>query len=175
MKGVVTTGLALLAFVLQVFFSPVISLFGAKPEFIIILIVCAAFFSGELFSPVAIALFLGIALDTTLQGGTYINTGIYLFIAVMGVVAGKLLLPRNLTIIMLAVGISGLAKYFLLIFILYAVDIEGSPSLMILIKGLPSIAYTVLASLPCFYFLQSIYQIQFMKPDSGQTGVFLGE
>lgn len=175
MKALVTGLLALLTFSLYVFAVPAFALFGAKPELIFILIICTAVFAEEPFSPVAIGLFIGIALDSTLQPGTYINTAFYIIVAVLSVLAVKLIDMKSPPAVMLAVAAAGLLKYFLLIFVLYALDLASSPTLMIFVKGLPSVAYTVLVSLPCFFLFRQLYKPRFMRAGSEEAGWFIGQ
>lgn len=174
MKFFITIVLAICILFAQLFLAPLIQIFNAKPDFIIIFIFCTSFFSGEVSTPIALGLYIGIALDSTTQGITYINTGIYLALAVIAAVFAKIVISKSLTLTMSSVAFAMLLKYFILIFVLYAVKIQSKPSLMVFIAGLPSVAYTVFASIAVYYLLRAIYKFKSMQPNKDESGIFIG-
>ena len=92
----------------------------------------------------------------------------------MAVLFAKIFIRKNLTLAMSAVAGAMLIKYFILIFVLYAVKVQSKPSLMVFISGLPSTAYTVLACIAIYYLLRSIYKLKSMKSGKEEQGIFIG-
>ena len=81
-------------FVLHLMLAPVLEIFTAKIDFIMISVLLLAVFSKKWYPPVICGVYSGLALDIFTQPDTYINTGIYLFFGiVLGILA--MIFPKN--------------------------------------------------------------------------------
>jgi len=172
MRAVIMFVLSALGFVSHILISPEIAIFGAKIDFIMITVIMLAMLSKKWYPPVFCALYSGIAVDLTTQGGTFINTGIYLFFAVICVVLFALFKQKGFAVSALATFIFIAAKHFMYVFLLYLLRLSEAVSLTTFFHGIPSAIYSAVAALPIFYLYK--ISLNFMQENIDSKRRFIG-
>ena len=165
MKRFIITIFSIILIILQLYFSPVISIAGYAPDFVLILL--AVLGAGEsLAALLATGVAAGAVIDLTTAGGTFINTAVY-FIAALVCALHRYINAAVYTFI------SAAAKYFILMFALYIVKIEQGLSLMIFFANIPAMIYSALAAIPFYYLYYLICKFRFMQEEK-ERGVITG-
>lgn len=173
MKRFIITIFSIILIILQLYFSPVISIAGYAPDFVLILL--AVLGAGEsLAALLATGVVAGVVIDLTTAGGTFINTAVY-FIAALVCALHRYIQIKGVGFINAAVYtfISAAAKYFILMFALYIVKIEQGLSLMIFFANIPAMIYSALAAIPFYYLYYLICKFRFMQGEK-ERGVITG-
>lgn len=163
MRTFVMIILSVFAFFAHIILSPLISIFGAKIDFIMLNLVSLAFFTKKWYPPVLVGVYSGILVDITTQAGTYINTGIYIVLAGIAAIAVKIIKENNYVLHIFSVFAAVCIKHFILIFILYIMRLSESASLMTFIYGLPSALYTAAISAGTYFLIKKIFSLNFMQ------------
>lgn len=165
--------LSSILFIFHILLAPAIEIFNAKIDFILISIILIAFFSKKWYPPVLCAVYSGLAVDITTQGGTYINTGIYLF---FGIVLGLFVLffkEQNFIFTNLTVFISGAIKHLIFVLLLYIMRFSESVTLATFFYGLPSAIYTLVASMGIYFIYKGIFSFSFMQEINDNEGNYI--
>ena len=106
-------------FLFHIMLAPAIEIFNAKIDFILISIVLIAVFSTKWYPPVLCAVYSGLAVDIITQGGTYINTGIYLFFGIVFAVLVLFFKEQGFVFTNLVVLVSVAMKHLIFVLLLY--------------------------------------------------------
>ena len=163
MRTFVMIILSVFAFFAHVLLSPLIGIFGAKIDFITLNLVSLAFFTKKWYPPVLAGVYSGILVDITTQASTYINTGIYLALAGLTVIAVKIIKENSYMLYILFVFGAVCVKHFALIFVLYIMRLSENASIMTFIYGLPSALYTAAISAGVYFIIKKIFSFNFMQ------------
>ena len=166
MRRVVITLLSVLAFFANIVLSPILAIYWAKIDFVMINIVCLAFFSKKWYPPVLAALYSGLLIDLTTQAGTFINTGMYSFLAVAAVAGAAIISDNNFIVISASVLLAECIKHFLLVFVLYIMRLSQSATLLTFVHGLPSAIYSTLIAAGMYFVYKFIFSLYFMQEKS---------
>ena len=162
MRGIVTFLLSVLFFFLHLMLSPAIQIFGAKIDFIMISVAISAFYIKKWYAPVICGLYSGLVLDILTQAGTFINTVMYPLFAVIVFVFVYFVREKNFVFFSATVAALVFLKYFVLIFVLYIMRLSEHLTVMTLVRGLPSVLYTLVAAMGIYFVVDKIFSMQFM-------------
>ncbi len=173
MRTFVMLALSVISFFLHVTVAPEIAVLNAKVDFIMISVIMTALFSKKWYSAVLCALYSGIAVDIVTQAGTFVNTGIYLFIAVLAAL-GTLFYRENSFIICVPATAAAVAiKHLLLVFILYLMRLNATLTFGTFINALPSVIYTALAAALIYFVYKFFFSLSFMQEKKENEGRYL--
>ncbi len=164
--------LSSILFIFHIKLAPAIAILNAKIDFIMISIFLITIFSKKWYPPVLCAVYSGIAVDITTQG-TYINTGIYLF---LGVVLGVLILfykEHNVAITAVAVFIMVAIKHLLLVFLLYVMRLSQTFTIVTFFYGLSSAIYTTIAGIALYFVYKWFFSFSFMEEKNENEGKYI--
>ncbi len=159
--------------ILHIMLSPVIEIFNAKIDFIMISIVLLALFSQKWYPALICSVYSGLAVDITTQADTYINTGIYLFFGILIGVALFFLKKQNIFVASLTVLTAEAFKHFIFVFLLYIMRFSQTLTLATFFYGLPSVLYTSVAFIGFFYVYRGIFSLPFMEEKTEDSGRFI--
>lgn len=173
MRTFVIILLSVFAFFAHIIFAPLFSIFGAKIDFIMLNLIGLAFFTKKWYPPVLAGVYSGVFVDITTQAGTYINTGIYLFLAVVAAAAVKLLRQNSYVLHIFSVFAAVCIKHFLLIFVLYILRLSESASIMTFVYGLPSALYTAVLSAGTYFIIKKIFSLNFMQENPAESNKYV--
>ena len=163
MRTVVMILISAISFFLNICIAPELAILNAKIDFIMISVVMLAFFSKKWYPPVFCALYSGITADIVTQADTFINTGIYIAVAVLTVTIVILLKENGFFISVITVAAATATKHFFLMFVLYFMRLSETFSLSTFIYGLPSIIYTGLVSAIIYFIYKKLFSFPFMR------------
>ena len=171
MRTFVMIILSAITFVLHVTVAPMLTVFGAKIDFIMINVLLIGIFSKKWYPTVLSAVYLGLLVDITTQYGTYINTWVYLFFGIVVAVMCYLIKQSQIQTSVISVFATVCAQHFLYSFILYIMRLSESFTLATFVHGIPSAIYTAIISIGLYYLYRFIFSLQFMqikKEDEGK-------
>ncbi len=156
MKKLVVAILAFLFFLFACYLAPSIKIAGISPDFVLLLLAALMPHCGVM-TLLTVAAVLGTAIDTTLSGGLYLNTAIYLVsAAAFGVF--RLFMPKIQYIsVPLALASAVIFKYFISMFALYILNIHNGLSFLFFIKSVPAVLYNVILVLPFIFILEKLF------------------
>lgn len=163
MRTVTMIMLSVLAFFAHLLLSPVIAVFGAKIDFILIMVAALAFFTRKWYPSLLAAVYVGVAVDITTQAGTFINTGLYLFFGVTLGIACSIFHERNWFIFGVVCAACCAIKHLVLSFLLYIMRLSATLTLSTFFHGLPSVLYTGAAALLLYFVYAWIFDLSFMQ------------
>ncbi len=172
MKRFIITLFSVIMVILQVYLSPVISIAGYAPDFVLILLAVLGA-KESLAALLLTGVAAGAVIDLTTAGGTFINTAVY-FIAALICALHRYVQIKGAGFVNTAAYtlVSSAAKYFILMFALYIVKIETSLSLLIFFANIPAMLYSALASIPFYYLYYLICKLRFMREEK-EDGVII--
>ncbi len=173
MRTFVIILLSVISFFAHLILSPLLAIFGAKIDFIMLNLVGLAFFTKKWYPPVLAGLYSGLLVDITTQAGTYINTGIYFVLAGLAVIAIKIIKQNHYVLYIFSVFIAVCVKHFLLIFVLYIMRLSESASIMTFVHGLPSALYTAIISAGNYFILTKIFSLNFMQENPTERNKYV--
>ncbi len=173
MRTFVIFVLSVLAFFFHTMIAPEIAVFSAKIDFIMISVILTALFTRKWYPPIFCALYSGIAVDIVTQSGTFVNTGIYLFIAGAVALSMFFIKENSLVISVLSVAVAVAVKHFLFVFILYLMRFNATLTFGTFINGLPSVLYTAAASLLIYFIYKFLFSLSFMQEKKDNEGRYL--
>ena len=161
MRRFIITLFSIILVILQLYLSPVISIAGYAPDFVLILL---AVLSAR--ESLATLLITGVAADLTTAGGTFINTAVY-FIGALICALHRYIQIKGAGFLNASVYafISAAAKYFIIMFALYIVKIETGLSLIIFFANIPAMIYSALAAVPFYELFELISKFKFMREE----------
>lgn len=171
-----TTTLILTSFLMCIFhivLSPAIAIFGAKIDFVLISVILIAMYTAKWYPPVLCAVYSGLIVDIVTQPGTYINTGIYLFIGIVAAAAALVLRTSSLFYAGLGALLGVVIKHLLYVFVLYVLRLSESLTLATFIHGLPSALYSGVVAVGFYFIYKGIFMLPFMQEKKGNEGRFL--
>lgn len=160
-------------FIFHIMLAPAIEIFNAKIDFILISIILIAVFSQKWYPPVLCAVYSGLAVDITTQGGTYINTGIYLFFGIAFGIFVLFFKEQNFIITNLAVLISVALKHLIFVMLLYIMRFSETVTLATFLYGIPSALYTLILSVGIYFVYKGIFSFSFMHEKSDNEGNYI--
>lgn len=159
--------------ILQIVLTPAIAIFGAKIDFVLISVVLTAMYTVKWYPPVLCAVYSGLIVDIITQHGTYVNTGIYLFLGIAAAIASLIL--RNSSFffagvqVLLGVGI----KHLLYVFVLYILRLSENLTLATFFHGIPSAVYSGAVAIGFYFIYKGIFALPFMQEKKENEGRFL--
>ncbi len=173
MRTVSMIALSSVMFILHIMLAPVLEIFTAKIDFIMISVLMLALFSEKWYPPLLCAVYSGLAVDILTQGETYINTGIYMF---FGLALGILvMLFKNNGFVFS--GISAFAcvglKHLIFVFLLYIMRLSENLTFGTFLYGLPSALYTGVITLGIYFVYKWIFSLPFMKEKTEDDGKYI--
>lgn len=160
-------------FLFHIMLAPAIEIFNAKIDFILISIVLIAVFSTKWYPPVLCAVYSGLAVDIITQGGTYINTGIYLFFGIVFAVLVLFFKEQGFVFTNLVVLVSVAMKHLIFVLLLYVMRFSENFTLTTFFYGLPSVIYTVVASAGIYFIYKGIFSFSFMQEKNENEGKYI--
>ena len=173
MRTVSMIALSSVMFILHIMLAPVLEIFTAKIDFIMISVLMLALFSQKWYPPLICAVYSGLAVDITTQTGTYINTGIYLF---FGIALGLLVMFFNNNGFVLS-GLLSFAcvsvKHLVFVFLLYIMRLSQNLTFGTFLYGLPSALYTGVVTTGVFFLYKWIFLLPFMKEKTEDDGKYI--
>lgn len=173
MRTVSMIVLSSVMFILHIMLAPVLEIFTAKIDFIMISVLMLALFSEKWYPPLLCAVYSGLAVDITTQAGTYINTGIYLF---FGLTLGILVMffkNKGFILSGLATFMCVALKHLIFVFLLYIMQLSQNLSFGTFMFGLPSALYTGIVALGIYFGYNWIFALPFMKEKTEDDGKFI--
>lgn len=173
MRTVSMIALSSVMFILHIMLAPVLEIFTAKIDFIMISVLMLALFSQKWYPPLICAVYSGLAVDITTQAGTYINTGMYLF---FGLTLGLLVMFFNNNGFVLS-GLLSFAcvaiKHLIFVFLLYIMRLSQTLTFTTFLYGLPSALYTGIVAIGVFFLYRWIFLLPFMKEKTEDDGKYI--
>lgn len=171
-----TFTLILVSFVMCIFhivLSPVIAIFGAKIDFILISIILTAMFTVKWYPPVLCAVYSGLIVDIVTQPGTYINTGMYLFLGIVASVAALIFRSSSFFSAGAGVLLGAGIKHLLYVFVLYVLRLSEALTLATFLHGVPSALYSGIVAVGFYFVYKGIFALPFMQEKKENEGRFL--
>lgn len=173
MRGFVVFLISAMFFFLHILFAPIISIFGAKIDFLMISVLVSAVFVKKWYAPVICGLYSGLITDIFTQAGTFINTGIYLSFAVVAFLAAYFYKERNYITFSVMALIAECLKYFVFVFLLYVMRLSENLTFMTFVKGIPTAIYTSVAALGIYFLMEQLFSCNFMRERFDEDGRFI--
>ena len=165
MRRFIITLFSIILVILQLYLSPVISIAGYAPDFVLILL--AVLSARESLATLLITgVAAGAVIDLTTAGGTFINTAVY-FVGALICALHRYIQIKGAGFLNASVYafISAAAKYFIIMFALYIVKIETGLSLIIFFANIPAMIYSALAAVPSYELFELISKFKFMREE----------
>ncbi|MBP5662431.1 MAG: hypothetical protein J6X30_04695 [Clostridia bacterium] len=159
--------------VFHLMLAPALAIAGMKIDFFMISVVMLALFTKKWYPPVLCALYSGIAVDLTTQAGTFINTGIYVFIAVTAFFVFFLLKENNFLFAALAVLAFTASKHLIFVLLLYVMRLSQTATLATFLHGLPAAIYTAAAGSGLYFVYRLLFRAFFMQEKNEEESKFL--
>lgn len=173
MRTVSMIALSSVMFILHIMLAPVLEIFTAKIDFIMISVLMLALFSQKWYPPLICAVYSGLAVDITTQAGTYINTGIYLF---FGLTLGLLVtfFYNNGFVLSGLISFACVSvKHLVFVFLLYIMRLSQNLTFTTFLYGLPSALYTGVVTIGVFFLYKWIFSLPFMKEKTEDDGKYI--
>ncbi len=165
--------LSSILFIFHILLAPAIEIFNAKIDFILISIILISIFSKKWYPPVLCAVYSGLAVDITTQGGTYINTGMYLFFGVVFAVFVLFFKEQSFFITVFTVFVAVSLKHLIFVLLLYIMRFSENVTLATFFYGLPSAIYTLAASAGIYFIYKGIFSFPFMQEINENEGNYI--
>lgn len=159
--------------ILHIVISPMISIFGAKVDFVLISIVLTAMYTVKWYPPVLCAVYSGLIVDIVTQPGTYINTGMYLFLGIVAAAASLILHSTSFFSAGAQVLIGAGAKHILYVFVLYVLRLSENLTLATFLHGVPSALYSGVVAIGFYFVYKGIFMLPYMQDKKENEGRFL--
>ncbi len=160
-------------FVLHLMLAPVLEIFTAKIDFLMISVLLLAVFSKKWYPPVICGVYSGLALDIFTQPDTYINTGIYLFFGIVLGILAMIFQRNNITTVTVASFVCVAIKHLIFVFLLYIMRFSESLTLGTFVYGLPSAIYTSIVTLGLFFVYKGLFSLPFMQEKTEDEGRYI--
>ncbi|MBE7091586.1 MAG: hypothetical protein E7365_00185 [Clostridiales bacterium] len=160
-------------FILHIMLAPFVEIFSAKIDFIMISILLLAVFSQKWYPPVICAVYSGLAVDITTQVNTYINTGIYLFFAVLLGVLVMIFKQNNIISVSISSFVCVAVKHLFFVFLLYVMRLSQTVTLGTFFYGLPSALYTGVITVGIYFVYKAIFELPFMQDKNNDDGKYI--
>ena len=173
MRTVTMLVLSGIMFIFHVMLSPVIEIFNAKIDFILISVVMLALFSQKWYPSLICSVYSGLAIDITTQANTYVNTGMYLFFGVFFGILFLFLKQKNFLFTGIIVFAAEAFKHLVFVFLLYIMRFSENMTLATFLYGLPSALYTFVASMGIFFVYKWIFSLPFMEEKTEDSGKYI--
>lgn len=162
MKKLVVAVLAFLFFLFACYLAPSIKIADISPDFVLMLLAVLTPHCGVM-TLLMVAVILGVAIDTTLSGGLYLNTVIYLISAIaFGIF--RLFMPKIQYIsVSMALASAVIFKYFISMFALYILNIHNELSFLFFIKSIPAVLYNVILAIPFVFIFEKLFSWKLLQ------------
>ena len=156
MKKLIVFFLAFLFFLFACYLTPALKIYDIAPDFVLLLLAALMPYCGVM-TLLPVAAVMGVFLDTTLSGGLYFNTVIYLLSALaFGIF--RSVLPKNPYFSTPIALISAVViRYFISMFALYVMSIHPNISILYFLKAVPTALYNVVLVFPLVFLFAHLF------------------
>lgn len=173
MRTVSMIALSSVMFILHIMLAPALEIFTAKIDFIMISVLMLALFTKKWYPSLICAVYSGLAVDITTQAGTYINTGVYLFLGLALGVFVTFFYSNGFVLSGLISFTCVSFKHLIFVFLLYIMRLSQNLSFITFLYGLPSALYTGVITLGIFFLYKWIFSLPFMKEKTEDDGKYI--